>query len=108
VVYITLPGRELLEAPVSICTILTMNHFPNHIDLAVVKHGTESSLLGAGNSQLPVALNLDPALGVGAVEAGQRRLPRIRGLVALCLVDIVGNLVKMLACCLFLGRATLD
>lgn len=76
-----------------------MNHFPYNIDLAVVKHGTEGGLLGTGNSQLPVALDLDPALGVGAVEAGQRRLPRIRGLVALCLVDVVGNLVMMLACC---------
>jgi len=78
-----LPDLEFQEAPGSVCTTLATNHFPNHIDLAVVKHGTESGLLGAGNSQLPVALDLDPALGVGAVEAGQRRLPRIRGLVAL-------------------------
>jgi hypothetical protein len=76
-----------------------MNQVPNHIDLTVVKHRTESGLLGAGNSQLPVALNLDPALGVGAVEAGQRRLPSIRGFVTLCLVDIVRNLMMMSAYC---------
>lgn len=98
-VYLTLPVNELLKAPDSICIILPMNHFRSHLDLTVVKHGTESGLLGAGNSQLPVALDLDPALGIGAVEAGQRRLPRIRGLVALCLVDIVGNFMMMLAYC---------
>jgi hypothetical protein len=64
---------------------------PRH--LTEVKHGAESSLLGTGDGQLPVALNLDPALGVGAVEARQRRLPGIGRLVALGLVDVVGDYI---------------
>ena len=62
-----------------------------HRNLAVVKHRAKSSLLSTCDGQLPVALNLDPALGVGAVEACQRRLPGIGGLVALGLVDIIGD-----------------
>lgn len=37
-----------------------------------------------------MALDLDPTLGVGAVEAAQRRLPRIRAPITLGLVDVVG------------------
>lgn len=73
--------------------------FPKHSSchssphLTVVKHGAESSLLGTGDGQLPVALNLDPTLGVGAVEARQGRLPGIGRLVALGLVDVVGDCI---------------
>jgi len=67
--------------------------------LAGVEHAAKGSVLGLGDGQLPSALDLNPGRGVGAVEAGQRRLPRIRGLVALCLVDIVGNFMMMLAYC---------
>lgn len=38
-----------------------------------------------------MALDADPALGVGAVEAAQGRLPRVRAAVALGLVDVVGD-----------------
>ncbi len=60
-------------------------------DLAAVQHAAESSLLSGRNLELVVALDLDPALGVGAVEAAQGRLPRIRAAVALGLVDVVGD-----------------
>lgn len=36
-------------------------------------------------------LDSDPALGVGAIEGRERRFPGIRGLVALLLVNVVGD-----------------
>lgn len=58
---------------------------------AIVEHIGQGSLLGAGDGQRPVALDLDPALGIGAVEAGQGRLPGGRSGAALGLVDVVGD-----------------
>mgnify|MGYP006976747848 CR=1 FL=1 len=38
-----------------------------------------------------VILDRDPALGIGAVERGERRLPLARGLVALGLVAAISS-----------------
>lgn len=61
------------------------------IRLTCSQHAAERRLFGTGDRQLVVALDLDPALGIGAVEAGQRRLPQVGALVALGLVNVVCN-----------------
>lgn len=56
-----------------------------------VEHGSQRVLLSAGDGERPVRLYRNPAAGVGAVEARQRWLPRVRAFVALGLVDLVGD-----------------
>lgn len=56
-----------------------------------VEHGSQRVLLSASDGQGPVRLYRNPAAGVGAVKARQRWLPRVRALVALGLVDLVGD-----------------
>lgn len=59
------------------------------IKLTSVEHGGQRRLLGRRHRQLPRRLDLHPAPGVGAVEGRERRLPLVRALVALFLVDVV-------------------
>jgi hypothetical protein len=59
--------------------------------LAPAQHALQRRLLGGADAELVGALDLDPGACVGAVEARQRRLPRVRALVTLALVDIVGD-----------------
>lgn len=66
-------------------------YFPAYIYLTSIQHACKSRLLGRGDSQRPVALDGDVGARVGAVEALQRRLPRVGGLVALGRVDVVGD-----------------
>jgi hypothetical protein len=59
--------------------------------LASVHHAFQRRLLRRRDTQLPFGLDLHPTLGVGAVERSQRRLPHVRALIALGLVQVVGD-----------------
>lgn len=59
--------------------------------LAPAEDVVESSVLGGRDGQVPVALDLRPRRGVGAVEARQRGQPVLGASVALLLVDVVGD-----------------
>ena len=62
-----------------------------HSNLAGVQHTRQRRLLRTRDSQTIHALNLNPHLRIRAVVACQRGLPLLRALVALSLVDIVGD-----------------
>jgi hypothetical protein len=55
------------------------------------QHSRQRALLGGRNRKRIHTLDPDPHLGVRAVVAGERRLPVLGALVALCLVDVVGD-----------------
>lgn len=59
------------------------------LQLTSCQHASQGSLLGARDGQIPVGLDLDPGSRVDAVEAGQRRLPRVGAPVSLGLVHVV-------------------
>lgn len=61
------------------------------LSLTSVQHAGQSRLLSRSDGEVVVALDLDPTLGVGAVEARQRGLPLVGGVAALGLVDVVGD-----------------
>lgn len=59
--------------------------------LAGIQHAAQRRLLRARNSQLVIALDVNPRLGVRAVEAGQRGLPLVGAAVALGAVGARGD-----------------
>ncbi len=63
--------------------------------LASVKHVTQGRLLARSDGQLVVALDGDPGLGVGAVEALQGRLPALGAAVALGTVGLFADGVEL-------------
>src|SRR6266498_3954092 len=58
---------------------------------ATVEHATQRLLLGAGDIELPLVLDVDPGASVRAPVRGVGGLPLVRGSVALGLVDGVVN-----------------
>lgn len=63
----------------------------SHFQLARTEHVFQSAVLCLGHTEVPSALDLDPAGSISAVKAGQRRSPLVRALITLLLVDIVGH-----------------
>lgn len=61
------------------------------VNLACIQHASQGTLLSIRNVELVVALDVDPALGVCAVERLQRRLPFVRALIALGAVGSAGD-----------------
>lgn len=51
--------------------------------LASIKHGCQRSLLSTGDFQAVSAFDSDPGRSISAVEAGKRRLPLVRAVIAL-------------------------
>src|SRR5205814_9334794 len=64
---------------------------PTRLTGAGVEHGLQGALLGGLKPQAPHVFAADPHLGVGAAVRRARRLPGGRVLVALGLVDVVGD-----------------
>lgn len=81
--------RHAVASPRQISSLVSKTSWSRR--LAGVKHGGEGSLLSRSDGEGPVGLDLDPSASVGAVEAGDGRLPGVGALVALGLVDGVGD-----------------
>lgn len=95
-------GWQLLRDPCANLPLriaLPLFRFPMSLEkvLASVEHVAQSRLLAGGDGQLVVALDSDPGLGVGAVEALQGGLPAFGAAVALGAVGLLAHGVELRA-----------